>query len=257
MPQPASQAAPPPSAPALQPGQGQAVSVVLPTYNELANIVPLVGEILERTSAAGFAVQVVVVDDDSQDGTQEALRQFFGQDARLKLVVRKHERGLATALWRGIQEATGPVVVTMDSDFNHHPRDLVRVLAALPGHDLVIGSRYVPGGGMNTSWLRYQLSHAFNIMLRLLLGLKTHDNLSGFLAAQKSLWLSFDPADIFQGYGDYAIRLLYRAQQRGLKITEVPVVYENRLGGDSKTRFLHHLGEYLATAWRLRREPRR
>lgn len=236
--------------------QGRSVSVVLPTYNELANIVPLVGEILERTGAAGFAVQVVVVDDDSQDGTQEALRQFFGQDRRLKLVVRKNQRGLATALWRGIQEAAGPVVVTMDSDFNHHPRDLVRVLQALPGHDLVIGSRYVPGGGMNTSWLRYQLSHAFNIMLRLLLGLKTRDNLSGFLAADRSLWLSFDPQDIFQGYGDYAIRLLYRAQERGLRITEVPVVYENRLGGDSKTRFLHHLGEYLATAWSLRREPR-
>ncbi|MFH1034239.1 MAG: glycosyltransferase [Pseudomonadota bacterium] len=233
------------------------ISVVLPTFNELANIVPLVSEIFQRTAAAGQRVQVVVVDDDSQDGTQEALQESFGQDQRLRLVVRKNERGLATALWRGINEAQGQVVVTMDSDFNHHPRDLLRVMAALPGQDLVIGSRYVPGGGMNTSWLRFQLSHAFNIMLRLLLGLKTRDNLSGFLAMSKSLWLSFDPADIFQGYGDYAIRLLYRAQQRGLKITEVPVVYEDRLGGDSKTRFVHHLGEYLRTAYSLRRENRR
>ncbi|CAO0821015.1 hypothetical protein DFAR_2070005 [Desulfarculales bacterium] len=120
------------------------ISVVLPTYNELENIVPLVSEILARTAEAGYRVQVVVVDDNSQDGTQEALQKAFGQNQRLKLVVRQHERGLATALWQGINEAQGQVVVIMDSDFNHHPRDLVRVLGALPSR-LVIGSRYVPG----------------------------------------------------------------------------------------------------------------
>lgn len=236
--------------------QPLAVSVVLPTYNEIANIVPLVGEILERTQAAGIPVQVVVVDDDSPDGTGPALTQAFPGDSRLKLIVRKGERGLASALWRGIQEADHPVVATMDSDFNHHPRDLVKVLTALSGHDLVIGSRYVPGGGMNTSGLRFRCSQAFNLMVRLALGVRTRDNLSGFLAMAKTTWQSFDPADIFHGYGDYAIRLLYRAHQRGLDIVEVPVVYENRLGGESKTRFLHHLVMYLRTAWGLRRESR-
>ena len=233
-----------------------AVSVVLPTYNEIANIVPLVGEIFGRTAAAGIACQVVVVDDDSPDGTAQALRQAFAGDERFKLIVREHERGLASALWRGINAADHPVVVTMDSDFNHHPRDLVRVIAALPGHDFALGSRYVPGGGMNTSALRYRLSQAFNLLLRAMLGIKTHDNLSGFLAGAKSLWQSFDPDDIFRGYGDFAIRLLYRAHQRGLGIVEVPVVYENRLGGESKTRFVHHLLTYLGTARELRREGR-
>ncbi|MFZ5584852.1 MAG: glycosyltransferase [Thermodesulfobacteriota bacterium] len=234
-----------------------AVSVVLPTYNEIANIAPLVREILGRTAAAGIACQVVVVDDDSPDGTAQALAEAFAGDQRLKLIVRKQERGLATALWRGIREADGPVVVTMDSDFNHHPRDLVRVLEALAGHDLALGSRYVPGGGMNTSALRFRLSQAFNLLVRALLGVKTHDNLSGFLAGARELWLSFDPADIFKGYGDYAIRLLFRAHQRGLSVIEVPVVYENRLGGESKTRFVHHLLMYLRTAWELRREGAR
>lgn len=236
--------------------QPLAVSVVLPTYNEIANIVPLVGEILERAQAAGIPVQVVVVDDDSPDGTAPALVQAFPGDSRLKLIVRQGERGLASALWRGIQEADHPVVATMDSDFNHHPRDLVRVLTALAGHDLVIGSRYVPGGGMNTSALRYRCSQAFNLLVRLALGVRTRDNLSGFLAMTKTTWQSFDPGDIFHGYGDYAIRLLYRAHQRGLDIVEVPVVYENRLGGESKTRFLHHLVMYLRTALGLRRERR-
>ena len=237
-------------------GNPARVSVVLPTYNEIANIAPLVGEILERTRAAGIQAQVVVVDDDSPDGTSRALAQAFPGDPRLKLIVRKGERGLATALWRGIQEADHPVVATMDSDFNHHPRDLVKVLTALSGHDLVIGSRYVPGGGMNTSALRFRFSQAFNLLVRLVLGVKTRDNLSGFLAMAKSTWLSFAPDDIFHGYGDYAIRLLYRAHQRGLDIVEVPVVYENRLGGESKTRFVHHLVMYLRTAFGLRRERR-
>lgn len=230
-----------------------AVSVVLPTYNELANIVPLVSEILERTGQAGIETQVVVVDDNSTDGTIEALGQAFARDKRLKLVVRVNERGLATALWRGINEAAHPVVVTMDSDFNHSPRDLMRLLAALPGHDMVIGSRYVPGGGMNTSALRFRLSQAFNLLVRLLLGVPTTDNLSGFLAAPKDVWLGFR-SEIFAGYGDYAIRLLYEAQRRGLRLKEVPVVYENRLGGESKTRFLHHFVQYLATALALRRQ---
>lgn len=242
------QGEPNPQPPAAMPS---AVSVVLPTYNELANIVPLVSEILDRTSQAGMAAQVVVVDDNSVDGTIEALNEAFGAEPRLKLVVRKNERGLATALWRGINEAEAPVVVTMDSDFNHSPRDLMSLLAALPGCDLVIGSRYVPGGGMNTSALRYRLSQAFNLMVRLLLGVPTTDNLSGFLAAPKDIWLSFGPA-IFAGYGDYAIRLLYQAHRRGLRMREVPVVYENRLGGESKTRFLQVFLQYLRTAWELR-----
>ncbi|MFH1057870.1 MAG: glycosyltransferase [Pseudomonadota bacterium] len=233
-----------------------AISVVLPTYNEIANIVPLVREIFDRTAAAGMACQVVVVDDNSPDGTAAALNEAFAGDGRLKLIVRTHERGLASALWRGVNEADHPVVVTMDSDFNHHPRDLVKVVSALAGHDFALGSRYVPGGGMNTSALRYRFSQAFNLLLRLMLGVATRDNLSGFLAGAKSLWLSFDPADIFKGYGDYAIRLLFRAQQRGLSIQEVPVVYENRLGGESKTRFVRHLLMYLRTAWDLRREGR-
>lgn len=230
------------------------LSVVLPTYNEVANIVPLVSQILEKVPGCGYLPQIVVVDDNSSDGTQEALRKAFGQDPRFKLVVRVGERGLASALWRGIQESSGQLVVTMDSDFNHHPRDLPKVLAALKGHDMAIGSRYVPGGGMNTSRLRFLLSHAFNIMLRLMLGVGTHDNLSGFLVAKRELWEDFGRQGVFQGYGDYAIRLLFLAQRQGLSLVEVPVVYENRLGGDSKTRFLHHFSMYFSTALKLRRE---
>jgi dolichol-phosphate mannosyltransferase len=232
-----------------------AVSVVLPTYNEVANIAALVREVLERAAQAGHDAQVVVVDDDSTDGTVDSLREAFGGDPRLKIVVRKKERGLASAIWRGLNEAGHPVVVSMDSDFNHRPQDLLRLLTALPGHDLVIGSRYVPGGGMNTSAVRYRLSQAFNLLVRLLLGVPTTDNLSGFLAAPKDIWLSFDPA-IFHGYGDYAIRLLHAAHLRGLKIAEVPVVYEDRLGGESKTRFLHHFIQYLGTALALRQQAR-
>jgi dolichol-phosphate mannosyltransferase len=149
-----------------------------------------------------------------------------------------------------------PVVALMDSDFNHHPRDLVRLLNALPGWDMVLGSRYVPGGGMKTSRLRWLGSYAFNLYLRWLLGLATRDNLSGFLVASRETLLSFDPAQVFFGYGDYAIRLLFAAQQRGLRIKELPVVYDHRLGGRSKTDLLGLLPQYTKSGLALRRQRR-
>lgn len=235
---------------------GHRASVVLPTYNEVEGIVPLIREILRRGNQAGHELQVVVVDDDSPDGTARAVEEAFA-GPEVKLVVRHGERGLASAVYRGLCEAEMPVVALMDSDFNHRPRDLMRLLAALPGCDLVLGSRYLPGGGMKTSRLRWLGSYAFNLYLRWLLGLATRDNLSGFLVATRETFLSFDPQQVFFGYGDYAIRLLYFAQQRGLRIKELPVVYDHRLGGASKSNLLGLLPQYTRSGLALRRSQRR
>lgn len=227
-------------------------TVVLPTYNELANIVPLITEILDRGRQAGHELEVLVVDDNSPDGTAQAVSQAFAGEPAVRVVLRKNQRGLASAVYRGIQEAAMPVVALMDSDFNHHPRDLARLLSALPGNDMVLGSRYVPGGGMKTSRLRWLGSYAFNLYVRWLLGVHTRDNLSGFLVAKKETLLTFGRQEVFFGYGDYAIRLLYMAQQQGLRIKELPVVYEHRLGGESKTSLLGMLPQYTKSAMRLR-----
>ncbi len=233
-------------------GQIKAASVVLPTYNEAANITALIREILAQTRAAGFEVQVVVVDDDSPDGTSALVGREFADQPQVKLVVRRGERGLASAIRRGVSESEHEALVFMDTDFNHHPRYLPTLLALLPACHIALGSRYVRGGGMNNSRLRYWLSYFFNIMVRVVLGVKTHDNLSGFIAIRRQDLLRFDQDLIFQGYGDYAIRLLYHAQRAGLCVRETPVVYEERLGGESKTRFLRTFILYLRETWALR-----
>ena len=118
--------------------------------------------------------------------------------------------------------------------------------------EVVVGSRYVLGGGMLTSSFRYWASYAFNILIRVVLGLRVHDNLSGYLAFRRSLLGQLEPDRIFYGYGDYAIRFLYQVVQRKGTVLEIPTVYRFRKGGDSKTRFFAYFWTYLYSVFRLR-----
>jgi dolichol-phosphate mannosyltransferase len=227
------------------------VSVVLPTYNERDGIADLVAEVLAVARGAGLAVEVLVVDDDSPDGTAAHVEAAFRGEPAVRVHVRRGQRGLATAIHHGIREARGDVVVLMDSDGNHDPALLPLMVRCLPDFDVVIGSRYVFGGGMLTSQLRYWASYAFNVLIRVVLRLRIHDNLSGYLAFRPALLQGLDPATIFYGYGDFAIRLLYRVVGRGGRVLEIPTVYRFRKGGESKTRFSRYLWTYLASVFRL------
>jgi dolichol-phosphate mannosyltransferase len=140
----------------------------------------------------------------------------------------------------------------MDTDFNHHPKDLPRLLEKMPEADLIIGSRYVSGGGMKTSRLRYWGSWCFNVFIRLILGSPAKDNLSGFLVLKKQVVARLKDKNIFYGYGDYCIRLIHFARKSGFIIREVPVVYEFRLGGESKTHFIKYLVDYIKATVALR-----
>jgi dolichol-phosphate mannosyltransferase len=228
------------------------VSVVLPTYNEREGIAEIVAEILGVARRAGLDVEVLVIDDASPDGTAAHVETVFGADAAVRVHVRHGERGLATAIYRGIREARGDVVVLMDSDGNHDPHLLPLMVRCVEDFDVVIGSRYVLGGGMLTSRARYWGSYAFNLVIRVVLGLRIHDNLSGFLAFRPTLLRGIAPEAVFYGYGDYAIRLLHHVVRERGRVLEIPTVYRFRKGGESKTRFLAYLWTYLASVFRLR-----
>jgi dolichol-phosphate mannosyltransferase len=212
----------------------------------------LVSEILEVARRAGLEVEVLVVDDASPDGTAAHVESVFGTDPAVRVHVRRDERGLASAIYRGIREARGDIVVVMDSDGNHDPILLPLMVRCAENFDVVIGSRYVLGGGMLTSRFRYWGSYAFNILIRIVLGLRIHDNLSGFLAFRPTLLRGLSPQAVFYGYGDYAIRLLHHVVRRGGRVLEIPTVYRFRKGGESKTRFSAYLWTYLASVLRLR-----
>ena len=131
------------------------VSVILPTYNEKESINLLIREISTILEKEALDYEVLIVDDMSPDGTYDAVKTVFADDSRVVPLLRKNERGLATAVLYGIRKARGEKIVVMDTDFNHHS-DLIPLLVKIVDHfDIATGSRYVIGGGMETSRFRY------------------------------------------------------------------------------------------------------
>jgi dolichol-phosphate mannosyltransferase len=221
------------------------VSIVLPTFCEAGHIVDLVAAL----RAAVPAAEVIVVDDRSPDGTAEKVSARFGGDERVRLIVRDRAPGLARSVRAGIDAARGARVVVMDSDFNHDPRDVPRLLAQLDAGalDLVVGSRFVDGGGMDDA-RRFVASALYSAWLRALLGTGVKENLSGFFAARAAALRALDGDAIFFGYGDYFFRLLHAAARRRWRVDEIPVVYGARRSGASKTRLVRTLFRYTAAA---------
>lgn len=229
---------------------GPDVSVVLPTYNEAGHIVALVTKVASTLADAGISYEVVVVDDASPDGTADILDAHFAGDARIRCARRTGDRGLGSAVGYGIGASRGATVAVLDADFNHDPGVLPSMLALLHGRDLVIGSRYVHGGGM-LDRRRYWASYVFNLLIRVLVLTRVHDNLSGYFVGRRAWLRSVVPGTVFYGYGDYFIRLISLARRGSLRIVETPVVYGARPTGYSKTSFVRTPFRYLGAALRL------
>lgn len=226
-------------------------SIILPTYNERDNIVELVQAIHHHLESRGFNYEVVIVDDDSPDGTADEVRAAFAADPRVHLHVRTRERGLATALRYGAEHSDGEVLVFMDTDFNHDPAMIPQLIKFLEYYDVVIGSRFVMRGGMEDGG-RYGFSFIYNLGLRFLFGTRVWDNLSGFFAIYRDKLLDLDLDQVFYGYGDYFIRLLMVGWRRGWHMLEIPVFYRLRMHGHSKTQFLSIFTQYTVAILRLR-----
>jgi len=227
------------------------ISVVLPTYNERDNIVELV-ENLTGVLEKGHSYEIVVVDDNSPDGTAGAVEARFAQDDMVRLIRRNGQRGLATAVRRGIEESRGEIIILMDADFSHRPQDLPAMLALADRHDLVNGSRYLPKGGFQGSLRARTSSWIINWFLKVLLRLQTTDSTSGFLAIRRSLVEKLSTENIFYGYGDFHFRLLVDAGRHQASIGEVPVVHQFRRGGRAKTRLFRDGWGYVWSAVRIR-----
>lgn len=226
-------------------------SIILPTYNERENIVELVQAVHQHLEPDGFNYEVVIVDDNSPDGTAEVVRRDLGGDPRVKLHVRTSERGLATALRYGAEVCDGQVLVFMDTDFNHDPAMIPQLVKFLEYYDVVIGSRFVMRGGMEDR-VRYAFSFFYNLGLRFLFRTQVWDNLSGFFAIYREKLLELDLDQVFYGYGDYFIRLLMVGWRRGWRMLEIPVFYRLRKHGHSKTQFFTIFAQYTSAILRLR-----
>ena len=225
------------------------ISVILPAYNERENIVPLIQEI--RQALAPRPVEVVVVDDNSPDGTAEVARQAFPGDEFVKVFVRPSDPSLGKSIRRGLEEASGDILVVMDTDFNHQPSYLPILVDNLEHFDCVIASRFLYGGRMN-SRSRHLLSWGFNVFVRLALpdGQIT-DNLYGFFAIRRETLFRVPFDRVFWGYGDYFIRLVYYLQQGKTSLLQIPVVNGDRRAGEANSSFVGVFREYFRATMEL------
>jgi len=209
--------------------------MIVPTYNERENIELLVGEIL----ALSVPVEIVIVDDNSPDGTGEvADRLAVAHPGRVHVIHRPAKLGLGTAHIAGIKKALdmgASRLMTMDADFSHHPRHIPAMLQMCGTADLVIGSRYVDGGRTtHCTILRKVLSRGANGFAHLMLGLRARDATAGFRCYQRQVLESIDLDSIKADGYSFLIELLFRCQQAGWQVGEVPIVFANRLRGASK-----------------------
>lgn len=207
--------------------------VVVPTYNEADNIALIAAAV--RSQGLGL----LVVDDNSPDGTGDIAEQLASADAGISVLHRSEKAGLGPAYAAGFAyglEKGAEVICEMDADFSHDPEDLPRLIEAVErGADLAIGSRYVAGGGVeNWPWHRRWLSRGGNIYARTLLRTSVGDMTAGFRAfrADALRRLDFDGCEA-SGYG-FQVEMAWRASQLGLQIEEVPIVFRDRTRGTSK-----------------------
>jgi glycosyltransferase involved in cell wall biosynthesis len=231
------------------------VSVIVPTYNERENIESLVTQLL----ALPTRVHVVVVDDNSPDGTGEIADKLAVENAgRVSVIHRPGKLGLGTAYIAGFQETLAggaDLVCSMDADFSHNPRYIPDIVDKInQGYDLVIGSRYVRGGGSTQTLDRKVFSWGANTLTRVLLGLHAHDTTAGFRCYRRQALESLDLDSIKSSGYSFLFEMLFRVERRGWKVGEVPIIFQDRRLGASKIS-RNEIAKALWTLLRL--APRR
>jgi dolichol-phosphate mannosyltransferase len=221
--------------------------VIVPTYNEAENVVPLAADVLAHDEQ----FEVVVVDDNSPDGTGDRVEAMRRDQPRLHLIRRPGKLGLGTAYLAGFRFALDrdyESILTMDSDFSHHPRHLPDLVAMAGYADLVIGSRYVAGGGIaNWPWHRRLLSRFGNRYTRMLLRMPVRDCTSGFRCYSRAVIEAIDPFSVRASGYSFLEQILWRVHRAGFTIREIPIVFEDRRFGATKI----HPAEIYRAAWHV------
>jgi dolichol-phosphate mannosyltransferase len=226
--------------------------IVVPTYNERDNVRGFVDHLLATVPG----VDVLFVDDNSPDGTGPLLDELAAAEPRIHVMHRAGKLGLGTAYIEGFTWGIArgyAYLVEMDADGSHHPKYLVQMLAlAEDGADVVVGSRYVPGGGTENWGLGRQLiSRGGGLYARTVLGVDTRDLTAGFMCWRRAALEAIDLATITSNGYSFQIEMKYRAIKQGLRVVETPIVFVDRRVGQSKMSRAIFV-EALLKVWRLR-----
>jgi len=211
--------------------------VIIPTYNEIENI----ETILEKTFSLNLGLDILIVDDNSPDKTYEKVEEIIDSkqyDDKLHLLLRKNKEGLGKAYISGFKyalERDYQYIIEMDADLSHNPKYLHTFLEKIKEYDLVIGSRYVEGGGsVNWSALRKLVSYGGSLYAKTILGIDVNDATGGYKCFRREVLESINlDALITTGYA-FQIEMNYRASIGGFRVTEIPIIFEDRVAGKSK-----------------------
>lgn len=216
------------------PAPGQRILVSIATYQERDNLEPLVKEILHFVPQA----DVLVIDDNSPDGTGQLADELAKNDPRLHVLHRAGKLGLGTAILAAMRYALAnnyDLLVNMDADYSHHPRYLPALLAGMKKNDVMIGSRYVPGGGTaNWPLSRRLMSWGVNLLSRLLMRIPAHDTSGAYRCYRVSLLRRTALDKILSRGYSFQQEMLYRCRVAGAKMGETPILFEDRRAGSSK-----------------------
>ncbi|MEE4194608.1 MAG: polyprenol monophosphomannose synthase [Anaerolineae bacterium] len=228
------------------------ITIIIPTFNEAGNIKKLIPMLLDLPI---HDLTILVVDDNSQDGTGNIADSFAKATKRVKVLHRAGKLGLGTAYIQGFQIALNDgaeAVIQMDADFSHPPQKVPELVEAIAKYDVVIGSRYVQGGDVDREWAAWRkaLSAFGNYYARTILGLPTQDVTGGFRIYRADTLRAMPIQQVRSNGYIYQVEMTYIAAKLGFSIGEIPIYFAEREWGDSKMSFKIQLEAALRT-WKL------
>lgn len=214
------------------------ISFVIPTYNEHGNIDRLIKKINSITKEHNLTNEIIIVDDNSTDGTIDDVRNLQKTQDNIKLIVRDKLLGIGTAHIDGYNQATGDLIISMDADLQHPPEKIPEFIAKIKiGYDVVVSSRYMKGGSTETSFHNRIISKLGGIYLSLMFGIKIKDFSTGYRAIKMEVWQKIRNYR-YSSKNVFLIESVYYAHKNGAKITDIPILFKKRDMGESKTPFI-------------------
>lgn len=230
------------------------VSIILPTYNEKENLPILIDEIIQEFELIKTEYEIIIIDDHSPDGTWKVALDIEKKISRVKSIIRKKNKSLASAIKIGINNSSFPIICIMDTDFSHPPKDIPRMLQYIDTYDMVWASRYISGGNMEAlgkKWVQKWFSYIFNLYLKTILRIQILDSTNGFFLTRRNVLSKINLDNVFSGYGDFAFKLLYKLRNKDVPMIEIPFTYEKRKYGISKTNIIEVSIKYFVESIKL------
>jgi dolichol-phosphate mannosyltransferase len=225
--------------------------IIIPTYNELDNLPKLLPEVLSK----GTEINVLIVDDNSPDGTAAFVENEMKNNDRIHLIKRSSKQGLGTAYIAGFKYALQKnfeLIFEMDADFSHDPKEIPKFLDEIKKSDLVIGSRYINGVNViNWPMRRLLLSSFANVYTRIITGMPVHDATGGFKCFRRKVLESINLDQVKSNGYAFQIEMNFKVWKKGFKVKEIPIIFVDRMKGQSKmSRKI--VREAVTMVWKLR-----